>query len=62
MQHLYFLFAGQLIYQIEHKAEEYSNNWEQITRNNQDLASGMYFYVVKTPEGEKYTGKFLVIK
>lgn len=57
-----FSFAGQLVFEIEHKAEEYSNNWEQITRNNQDLASGMYFYVVKIPEGEKYTGKFLVIK
>ena len=57
-----YSFAGQRVFTIEHEAQEYSDNWEQITRNNQDLASGLYFFVVKTPEGKKVTGKFLVIK
>lgn len=57
-----YSFAGQRITTIEHDAPEYSDNWEQITRNNQNLASGMYFYVVKTPDGGKTSGKFLIIK
>jgi len=57
-----FSFAGQKLWEIDHDDPVYSNNWEQITRNNQDLASGVYFFVVKTPKGKQYTGKFLVIK
>lgn len=59
--HIYS-FAGQELWTIEHDNPVYSNNWEQITQNNQDLASGVYFFVVVTPDGDKYTGKFLVIK
>ena len=47
---------------IEHNVPEYSNNWGQVTINNQDLASGVYYYVVTTPEGKKTTGKFVIIK
>lgn len=58
----FYSFAGQRLFTIKHEAQEFSDNWEQITRNNQDLATGVYFFVVVTPEGEKYTGKFMVIK
>jgi hypothetical protein len=34
----------------------------QETRNNQRLASGVYFYVVTTPEGESTQGKFVIIR
>jgi len=57
-----FSYAGQLIETIEHDDPEYSTEWFQVTRSNQIIASGMYFYVVSTPEGKKTTGKFLVIK
>jgi len=57
-----YSFAGQKLWTIEHDEPVYSNNWEQITRNNQDLATGVYFFVVVTPQGDKYTGKFMVIK
>lgn len=58
----FFSFAGQKLWTIEHEAREYSDNWEQITRNNQDLATGVYFFVVVTPNDDKYMGKFMVIK
>jgi len=59
--HIYS-FSGQRLWTIEHHAQSYSDNWEQITRNDQDIASGVYFFVVTTPSGEKTMGKFLVIK
>ncbi len=57
-----FSIAGQRVMEIEHNEPTYSNNWRQVTINNQDLASGMYYFVVRTPEGDKTTGKFIVIK
>jgi hypothetical protein len=57
-----FSFSGQRVMTIEHDDPVYSNNWRQVTINHQDLASGLYFFVVTTPEGERSTGKFIVIK
>ncbi len=57
-----YSFAGQLIQTIEHNKPEYSVTWVQISRNYQELASGVYYYVVKTPEGKISRGKFVVIK
>lgn len=57
-----FSFAGQRVMEIKHNVPLYADSWEQITLNSQDIASGVYFYVVKTPDGKKSTGKFIVIK
>lgn len=57
-----FSYAGQLVETIEHDQPIYSVAWFQVTRNQQEIASGIYFYVVTTPEGETATGKFVVIK
>ena len=57
-----FSFSGQLIETIEHDADKFQEAWFQVSRNNQDIASGVYFYVVSTPEGDKATGKMIVIK
>ncbi|OVE78567.1 hypothetical protein BVY01_05090 [bacterium I07] len=57
-----YSFAGQLVHTMEHDVPEYSTNWTQLTINKQDLASGVYYFVVETPEGEKSHGKFIVIK
>ena len=57
-----FSIAGQRVMEIDHDEPTYSNNWRQVTINHQDLASGLYYYVVTTPEGDKTTGKFIVIK
>lgn len=57
-----FSYAGQLVETIEHNSPTFSTAWFQVTRNNQDLASGIYFYVVTTPKGERATGKLVIIK
>ena len=57
-----FSFAGNLVQTIEHDADLYTDAWFQATRNGQEIASGIYFFVVTTPTGEKYSNKFLVIK
>lgn len=57
-----YSYAGQLVEKIEHDDPVYSTAWFQVTRNGQDIASGVYFYVVTTPEGKQSSGKFIVIK
>ena len=57
-----FSYSGQLIETIEHDTPLYSTEWFQMTRNGQEIASGVYFYVVTTPNGEQSNGKFIVIK
>ena len=57
-----YSFAGQLVETIEHDSPTYSVAYLQETRNNQRLASGVYFYVVTTPEGESTRGKFVIIR
>lgn len=58
----FYSFAGQRLWTIEHNEQSYSRNFEVITRNFQEYASGVYFFVVLTPDGDRYMGKFLVIK
>lgn len=57
-----FSYSGQLVETIEHDSALYSTEWFQVTKNGQEIASGIYFYVVTTPDGQKSTGKFVVIK
>ena len=57
-----FTYSGQLVETIEHNDPVYSTEWFQVTRNDQEIASGLYLYVVTTPEGEQTSGKFIVIK
>jgi hypothetical protein len=57
-----YSYAGQLVETIEHDSPVYSTAWFQVTRNNQDIASGIYFYVVTTPSGETATGKLVIVK
>ena len=57
-----FSFSGQLVQTIEHDSPTYSVAFLQETRNDQRMASGVYFYVVTTPDGEQTTGKFVIIR
>ena len=57
-----FSYAGQLVETLEHDADLYSTAWFQISRNDQDIASGIYVYVITTPDGDKATGKLIVVK
>jgi hypothetical protein len=57
-----FSYAGQLIETIEHDAPVYTEEWFQTSHYGQQIASGIYFFVVTTPQGEKYSGKFVIIR
>lgn len=57
-----FSYSGQLIDTIEHDDPVYSHEKVQVTRNGQDMASGIYFYVVTTPDGDETHGKFIILK
>jgi hypothetical protein len=57
-----FSFAGNLVETIEHDENSYSVPSFQVSKNGQEIASGIYFFVATTPEGDKYSGKFVVIK
>ena len=57
-----FSYSGQLIGEIEHNTDVYSHEWFQISRNNQRIAAGVYFYVVEDLDGgDTATGKFVII-
>jgi len=56
-----FSYVGQLIQTIEHDADQYSTEWFQVTRNNQIIASGVYYFTVEDPAGNRQWGKFVVI-
>ncbi len=57
-----YSYAGQLVEIIEHDEAVYQTPWFQVSRNDQDIASGIYFYIVTTPDGDQTSGKFMVIK
>lgn len=54
-------YSGQLVQTISHDTELYSTEYFQVTRNNQLIASGVYFFVVETPDGSRTHGKFVII-
>ncbi len=54
-------YSGQLIETLHHDTGLYSTEYFQVTRNNQIMASGVYFYVVETPDGKRSHGKFVII-
>ena len=56
-----FSYSGQLVNTIEHDQDVYSVAWYQVTRNNQILASGVYFFTVDDDQGNRTKGKFVVI-
>jgi hypothetical protein len=56
-----FSYSGQLIQTIQHHTDSYANPWYQISRNNQLLASGVYFFVVQDASGSMAHGKFVII-
>jgi len=37
-------------------------SWDLRNRNNQFVASGVYFYVVEGPTGQKHTGKMTIVQ
>lgn len=57
-----FSYSGQLIGTVEHDSNVYSHEWFQISRNNQRIAAGVYFYTVEDlSDGSMAHGKFVII-
>ncbi len=62
-----FNIAGELINTLDHWAPDVdpgngSEDWNLWTVNRQEVAAGLYVYVVETPEGDKKIGKFAIIR
>lgn len=57
-----FSYSMQLVETIQHDVPDYSNLNYQTTRVGQEMASGIYFYVVTTPDGTTTNGKFVIVK
>jgi len=58
-----FSLTGDLIDEItKNDAQSGTASWDLNSRNSQQIKSGLYLYVVQTPEGDKGMGKFLVIR
>ncbi|MFH1961626.1 MAG: peptidoglycan DD-metalloendopeptidase family protein [bacterium] len=57
-----FNIAGEMIY--EYKGVSENGKWSWLLQNKSDerVSSGIYFFVLTTPEGETKTGKIGVIK
>jgi hypothetical protein len=59
-----YTLGGDLVTTIEHRGwvgDEGTEYWDLISRNEQEIASGLYFYRVETEE-DFVIGKFAVIK
>ncbi len=56
-----FSYSGQLVQTLRHDDPANTNPWFQISRNNQMIASGVYFFVVEDDNGTQAHGKFVII-
>jgi hypothetical protein len=56
-----YSYSGQLVQTIEHDEDKINHPYFQVTRNNQLIAAGVYFYVVDAPDGSRTHGKFVII-
>ncbi len=62
-----FNLAGELVNRIEHWSPQSepgtgTEDWNLWTVNRQEVAFGLYIYVIETPEGLKKIGKFAIIR
>jgi hypothetical protein len=58
-----FTLSGELVYTILHK-DIFSGQaeWNLRTMNRQEVAPGLYVFVVETPNHESFVGKFAVVR
>jgi len=57
-----FNAAGEMVYEYEGASENGRWQWSLQNKNDEKVASGIYFYVLTTPEGETKTGKIGVVR
>jgi hypothetical protein len=61
-----YTLDGDLVRRIEHDvpsndANSTHDSWDLITRNTEMVVSGLYYWVVESPDGATQIGKFVVI-
>jgi hypothetical protein len=57
-----FTVRGELIQTIRHYNRTGTEDWNLTNQSGVEVAFGLYVYIVETPEGNKVTGKFAIIK
>jgi hypothetical protein len=58
-----FTITGEKVQELNHYDQIDGNElWNLRSYNNQEVAPGLYIYVVETPSGEKLIGKFAVVR
>jgi hypothetical protein len=58
-----FTITGEKVRELSHDHSADGNAWWDLrSYNNQEIAPGLYIYVVETPLGEKKIDKFAVVR
>jgi hypothetical protein len=58
-----FTITGEKVRELNHHNSTDGNTWWDLrSYNNQEVAPGLYIYVVETPSGEKNIGKFAIVR
>ena len=58
-----FTVSGEEVITLQHNnAFDGSEDWDMLTKNRQEIAPGLYVYVVEDEKGNTHAGKFVVIK
>ena len=58
-----FTISGEKVRELNHNNSEDGNEWWDLRSfNNQEIAPGLYIYVVETPSGNKKINKFAVVR
>lgn len=57
-----YTVAGREVRTLRHSGSLGYLYWDLLNENGQNVAYGVYVYVVKTPNGKKFTGKLMIIR
>ena len=58
-----YTVSGDIVASVSHNSKETGYEfWDMRNESGVEVSYGLYVYVVETPKGQKYIGKFVVIK
>ena len=58
-----FTISGEKVRELDHNSSVDGNAWWDLrSYNNQEIAPGLYIYVVETPGGKSKIGKFAIVR
>lgn len=57
-----FTVRGELVQTLRHTNRTGTEDWNLTNQAGVEVAFGLYVYIVETPDGNKHTGKFAIIK